>query len=100
MGGLSTAPLNPIEQKQLKEIQSSLAILQGKLAGGAVDESTGKVLMQLSVCVAGKDYAGANQLQTQLANSVWKAHKDFLKGTKFLIQLAQKKQYIKTSSII
>jgi hypothetical protein len=57
----------------------------------AIDPDTAGKLQTLVAALQNKDYATAGNMSTLLANSVWRQHKDFLKGIKYLIQLAGKK---------
>uniref|UniRef100_A0A7S2QVW0 WW domain-containing protein n=1 Tax=Triparma pacifica TaxID=91992 RepID=A0A7S2QVW0_9STRA len=80
------------EKKQLGEISKGCEILYVKLATpNAIDQDTGTKLQTLVAALQNRDYATAGSMSTVLANTVWKQHKDFLKGIKYLIQLAGKK---------
>lgn len=62
-----------------------------RLARGDIDaEVSGKVDYMVT-SIRSRDYATAMAVQTGLVNSDWKDHKDWLKGMKFLIQLASKR---------
>jgi len=91
VGMLSGCQLNAVERKQLSEIQKGLDVLKGKLGRGEVEEGTVSLLLGMGDHVRNRDLQNAAAIQTQLANTVWKQHKDFLKGVKFLLQLAGKK---------
>lgn len=47
-------------------------------------------LLDLGRALSQQNYAQAEQLQTNLANTVWSQHKIWLQGTKWLISLAKK----------
>lgn len=89
---LKAAASNPMERKQAAESEKSAAIFIKTLAMGGVDadvaEKVGSVLRSLQ----GRDYATASSIVTSLVSNHWKDHKDWLKGLKFLVQLAGKKQ--------
>jgi hypothetical protein len=40
-------------------------------------------------CLGARNIAGANAVQTDLANSHWSQHKEWIKGLKTLLQLAK-----------
>jgi protein transport protein SEC31 len=79
------------EKKQLVEVQKGVALLIQKLGVGGVDADTCGMMLQLVQVMGARDYNSANAINTNLANTVWKDHKDWLKGIKFLIQLVSKK---------
>ncbi|GMH62940.1 hypothetical protein TrRE_jg5124 [Triparma retinervis] len=92
IGALEGAQLAMPEKKQLGEISKGCEILFVKLATpNAIDPDTAGKLQTLVAALQNKDYATAGNMSTLLANSVWRQHKDFLKGIKYLIQLAGKK---------
>ena len=45
---------------------------------------------QIVATMKNKDYPSASAIHTGLVNSVWKEHKDWLKGIKLLIQMSAK----------
>jgi len=49
-------------------------------------EKLGKIVATMN----NKDYPSASAIHTGLVNSVWKEHKDWLKGIKLLIQMSAK----------
>ena len=88
---LHTVHLTPIDKKQLSEGEKGSAVLLKRLARGDIDaEVAGKVMSMVSYLSA-QDYMSTASVQTSLVNSDWKDNKDWLKGIKFLIQLATKK---------
>jgi protein transport protein SEC31 len=90
---LKGAALNPVEKRQLLEAEKGVAILVKKLAREGLGEESVQHVTALVDAVAVRDYATALVLQTTLANTEWKEHKDWLKGIKILLQLASKKLY-------
>lgn len=87
---LSALPLGQSEKKQLAEIQKGVAIFSKRLANGEIDDDTAQKVSQMVTTMNAKDYASASGMHTKLVNSVWKQHKDWLKGFKFLIQMSAK----------
>ena len=60
----------------------------------ASNELAADVLQKLSFLVAEllqRNFTAAGALQTDLANTAWGQHKEWIKGLKVLIQLASKK---------
>jgi len=90
---LSESVLNVSERKQLVEIQKSVAILLKKLSLGeqVIDQNTLSKIDAIVLAIQNRDYATASSIQTNLVNSHWREHKDWLKGIKFLIQLASRR---------
>lgn len=88
---LHQSHLNPVEKRQISEAEKSVAVLVKKLARNAVPDDSVQKVQQLVTFLVGRDYHSATSIQTQLANSEWRDHKDWLKGIKILITLASKK---------
>ena len=83
--------LNGSEKRQLAEGSKAAEKLKEKLTYGQVEEDVIVQCNRLVASVLQRDYATASAVQVALVNSHWAAHKDWLKGVKFLCQLAQKK---------
>jgi protein transport protein SEC31 len=83
--------LNPVEKRQVGEAEKGIAILVKKLARNGLSDDTVEQVYSLVGAVAVGDFGTAAAIQTTLANSEWRDHKDWLKGIKILIQLASKK---------
>jgi len=91
VGALQGMHLTPADKKQLTEGEKGVAILLKRMGRGDIDaDVAGKVLSMVNALAAG-DYTTAVSTQTALVSSEWRAHKDWLKGIKNLIQLATKK---------
>ena len=88
---LKAAPLNPVEKRQVGEGEKGVAILVKKLGLGGLSDSIVQQVSDLAYAVSQRDVATAASIQTKLANSEWREHKDWLKGIKILVQLATKK---------
>ena len=87
-----------IKLQELQDVKKEAAIwrqraekLKEKLTYGQVEEDVVVQCNRLVASVLQRDYATASAVQVALVNSHWAAHKDWLKGVKFLCQLAQKK---------
>jgi len=88
---LTQLQLTGSDKRQFSEVQKNVAIFVKRLARRDIDpEVAGKVGMMIG-SIHGRDYAGALATQTRLVNTDWKENKDWLKGMKFMIQLASKK---------
>lgn len=88
---LSACIQTPNEKKQYDEINKGVGIFLGRVSRNEVGSD---VLGKMDVLVQGlqnKDYSTATSIQKGLVNSDWREHKDWLKGLKFLCQLATKK---------
>jgi len=87
---LSALPLAAIEKKQLAEAQKGVVILTKRLANGDMESDMAEKVGQLVATMKNTDYPSASAIHTGLVNSVWKEHKDWLKGIKLLIQMSAK----------
>lgn len=88
---LNAAPLTPVDKRQMAEAEKGIAVLLKRLARQDIDADVCHKVDQMVTAIRSRDYATAAAVQTALVNSDWKDHKDWLKGIKFLIQLAGKK---------
>lgn len=89
---LAAAATGSMEKKQAAESQKAVVVFIKTLARGGVDaDVANKVALVLSA-LQGRDYASASSIVTGLVSNEWKDHKDWLKGMKFLVQMASKKQ--------
>ncbi|RYG64329.1 hypothetical protein EON64_14245 [archaeon] len=82
---------NAQDKKQLAMVRTGYAALQEKIRANEVD---GGVLAKLGVFMehmANRNFPGASAVQTDLANTAWSEHKEWVKGLKNLIQLASRK---------
>jgi protein transport protein SEC31 len=81
----------PSENRQLEEAKRGIDILIKKLARKSIEEDTESKVYSMVVALANHDIRTAAAIQTSLVSTDWKAHKDWLKGIKVLLQLATKK---------
>lgn len=88
---LSGAYLTPIDKKQLSEGEKGIAVLLKRLARRDIDPEVEAKVASMVTALSNQDYMTAASIQTGLVNSDWRDNKDWLKGIKFLIQLATKK---------
>ena len=88
---LHQSNLNPVEKRQMIEAEKSVAVPVKKLARNAVPDDSVQKVQQMVLSLSSRDYNSATSIHTQLANSEWRDHKDWLKGIKILITLASKK---------
>ena len=75
------------DKRQVVMIKSALTALHKQVAGGVVSPETMGKLDQMVVTLHAKNSAAANVINTDLTNSVWGQHKEWIKGLKYLIQL-------------
>jgi protein transport protein SEC31 len=87
---LASCPLTAADKRQLAEAEKGVAILVKRLARGDIDPSVVEKVSALASALVNRNYNTTNLIQKELVNDVWKDHKDWLKGIKFLIQLASK----------
>lgn len=88
---LASCPLTAADKRQLSEAEKGVAILVKRLARGDIDSSVIEKVSNLVSALLNRDYNTTTLIQKQLVNDDWKDHKDWLKGIKFLIQLASKR---------
>ena len=86
-----TAICSPPEKRQMQMVSAAYAHLLEKWAAGEVGADVLLKLAQLVADLAQRNFAGASAMQTDLANTAWGQHKEWIKGLKVLIQLASKK---------
>lgn len=83
--------LSAAEKRQLVMVNQSYSNLCEKISASEVNEVVMQKLSQLVLELGNRNWNAANAIQTDLANTVWAQHKEWLKGVKVLIQLASKK---------
>jgi len=81
-----------MEKKQAAESQKAVVVFIKTLARGGVDGDVANKVASVLSALQGRDYASASSIVTGLVSNEWKDHKDWLKGMKFMVQLASKKQ--------
>lgn len=89
---LASSAVGSMEKKQVVESQKAVAIFIKTLARGGVDGEVANKVGSVLASLQGRDYASASSIVTGLVSNEWKDHKDWLKGMKFLVQMATKKQ--------
>lgn len=88
---LSSVVQTTNEKKQLSEIQKGVGIFLARLSRGDVDDALVERMSGFIGALQNKDFNTASSIQTSMVNSHWRSQKDWLKGTKFLIQLSSRK---------
>jgi protein transport protein SEC31 len=92
-----TARLTPVctsgpEKKQLAEAVKASNILMSKLSNpGVVSAEIATKALQMVSAVQYADYTTASAIYKDLSSSAWDLHKDWVKGIKGFVVLAQKK---------
>ena len=89
---LSASATGSMEKKQAAESQKAVAVFIKTLARGGVDADIANKVGSMLSALQNRDYASASSIVTGLVSNEWKDHKDWLKGMKFLVQMATKKQ--------
>jgi len=89
---LAASAAGSMERKQAAEAQRGVAVFVKTLARGGVGADVCGRVGQAAAALQGRDYGTASSIVTGLVSNEWKDHKDWLKGMKFLVQMASKKQ--------
>jgi protein transport protein SEC31 len=95
---LSAANFGPSDKKLLAESEKGVAIFAKRLGNTDIQKDIADKVEQIMDLMKKGDYISATTIHTKLVNSVWKEHKDWLKGIKFLIQLKSKMMQSSMSS--
>lgn len=82
---------SPGEKRQIQMVTASIQNLNQKVAAGEVSGDVLAKVEQMVAALFSRNFPAANAIQTDLANTVWAQHKEWLKGIKVLVQLASKK---------
>lgn len=91
VAALSPLQMTGGEKKQLAEIEKGAAVFSKRLGRNEIDAGIAEKIGQILSAMGKRDFGAASGIHTGLVNSDWKGHKDWLKGMKFLIQMAAKK---------
>eukprot|EP00978_Attheya_sp_CCMP212_P004495 scaffold9789_cov54-Attheya_sp.AAC.12 len=91
VGKLSALCVTVNDKRQLSEIEKGITVFLKRLSRGDIDSEIASKVGTMISALENRDYVTATGIQTSLVNSDWRDHKDWLKGIKFLIQLASKK---------
>jgi hypothetical protein len=89
-GRLEASPLKATAKRQCGEYVKAVTTLEAYLGEGKVGDDVLGKLGNLAGLVAGNQWAPALAIQVSLASSDWTAHKAWLKGLKYGLQLASK----------
>lgn len=79
------------DKKQLSEGEKGVAIFVKRVARNEITTEVSSKVLSMVDALRSSDFSTALTVQTDLINSEWRDHKDWLKGMKNLIQLATKK---------
>jgi hypothetical protein len=82
---------NPLEKRQLAMVSTAYNNLLEKINTNEVSADVMNKIAQLVSELNSRNFVAANAIQTNLANTEWNSHKEWIKGVKILIQLASKK---------
>jgi len=82
---------SPMEKKQMGVVAAAYEILVEQIGRGEVSQEVMMKVAALVEYLSTRNFPAASQLQTDLANTVWAQHKEWIKGIKVLNQLAAKK---------
>ena len=86
-----TETANPLEKRQLAMVSTAYNNLLEKINTSEVSQDVMNKIAQLVSELQSRNFAAANTIQTNLANTEWNVHKEWIKGVKILIQLVSKK---------
>ena len=89
---LNASAVGGVEKKQAMESQKAVAVFIKMLARGEIDADVANQVSMMLSALQNRDYGSASAHVTRLISNEWKDHKDWLKGMKFLVQMASKKQ--------
>eukprot|EP00986_Skeletonema_menzelii_P016410 scaffold14541_cov137-Skeletonema_menzelii.AAC.2 len=89
---LHASAVGGMEKKQAMESQKAVAVFIKTLARGEIDSDVANQVTTMLSALQNRDYGTASAVVTRLISNEWKDHKDWLKGMKFLVQMASKKQ--------
>jgi protein transport protein SEC31 len=79
------------DKRLLGEGEKAVAVMLKRLARGEISDEIGQQVLHMCGYINAYDFRSAQNVQTALVNSDWRDHKDWLKGTKALLQLSTKK---------
>ena len=86
-----TSICSPPEKRQMQMVSAAYSHLLEKFGLNEVSAEVLQKLAHLVVELTQRNFVGASAMQTDLANTAWGQHKEWIKGLKVLIQLASKK---------
>eukprot|EP00578_Thalassiosira_sp_NH16_P006546 CAMPEP_0181106352 /NCGR_PEP_ID=MMETSP1071-20121207/16486_1 /TAXON_ID=35127 /ORGANISM="Thalassiosira sp., Strain NH16" /LENGTH=1086 /DNA_ID=CAMNT_0023189753 /DNA_START=165 /DNA_END=3425 /DNA_ORIENTATION=+ len=89
---LTASANGSMEKKQAAESKKAVAVFIKTFARGGIDADIANKVGSVVSALQNRDYASASSVVTGLVSNEWKDHKDWLKGMKFLVQMASKKQ--------
>ena len=75
----------------MQMVSAAYAHLLEKFGANEVSAEVLQKLAHLVMELTQHNFVGASGMQTDLANTAWGQHKEWIKGLKVLIQLASKK---------
>lgn len=84
------ASSNPVEKKQVAMIRSAYTHLLNRQASRELSVEVMGKLSRFVDCIVQRNFNGASTIQTDLANTAWGQHKEWIKGIKILLQLSMK----------
>ncbi len=80
-----------VDKRLLTEGEKGVAVLLKRLARGDISAEIGQQVLHMCGYINAYDFGSAERVQTALVSHEWRDHKDWLKGTKSLVQLCSKK---------
>ena len=85
------ATLAPAEKRQFAVVTTGYQNLCGKAAANEVAADVMQKIALLVSQISARNYSAASAVQTDLANTAWNNHKEWIKAVKILIPLLSKK---------
>jgi protein transport protein SEC31 len=91
LDALKNTQLSAVDKRLLAESEKAVTVLLKRLSRGDIPEDISSKVLTMCGYINSYDFRSAQSVQTGLVNHDWRDHKDWLKGTKALLQLATKK---------
>ena len=91
MDALKDSGLSAVDKRLIVEAEKALVIMLRRLAIQEISDDIAQQLLNMCGYLTAYDFRTATAVLTALVSSDWRDHKDWLKGTKSLLQLASKK---------
>lgn len=87
---LKTCELSGVDKRLLSESEKGTAVLLKRLAISDISPDISGKVLQMTSLITSYEFGSAQSILTELVNSDWRDHKDWLKGIKALLQVSRK----------
>jgi protein transport protein SEC31 len=88
---IAAGSLNAQEVKQVNMLRQSYQHLSDKMKASDLSGDVSQKIAQFMEYMQTRNFAGATMVQTDLVNTAWDKHKEWIKGMKIMIQLSSRK---------